>query len=261
MHVTKQDGRRKVGATVASDPALFANDQDTAANGTATALFVDEWSTYRKMVDNNYLFHREAYGTLRRTLLAEMNRPFRFLDVACGDATASAPALKGTAIAHYHGIDVSPAALDIAMRTLTTLDCEVTLEQRDFVEALHAGVPPTDVVWIGLSLHHLKTPEKLTLMKAIRRIVGEKGLFLFYEVTSPDGEERANWLHRWDAQRPTWSAYTDDEWDAVIDHVHGADYPETVSTWYGLAYRAGFSRVRELFIAPTDLLRLYCFQA
>ena len=30
----------------------------------ALALFRRQWELYRKLVDNNYLFHREAYGLL-----------------------------------------------------------------------------------------------------------------------------------------------------------------------------------------------------
>ena len=37
----------------------------TQSSNPAAALFEREWLTYRKMVDNNYTFHREAYGELR----------------------------------------------------------------------------------------------------------------------------------------------------------------------------------------------------
>ena len=46
------------------------------------------WPTYRKVIDNNCLFHREVYERLHRLLADEAPRPFRFLDVACGDASA-----------------------------------------------------------------------------------------------------------------------------------------------------------------------------
>jgi len=32
------------------------------------ALFQRQWKLYRKVVDNNYLFHREAYAQLHRIL-------------------------------------------------------------------------------------------------------------------------------------------------------------------------------------------------
>ena len=66
----------------------------------ALALFRQQWQLYRKLVDNNYLFHREAYAQLHRILLDEAVQPFRFLDIACGDGSATVEALRGTRVAH-----------------------------------------------------------------------------------------------------------------------------------------------------------------
>jgi SAM-dependent methyltransferase len=225
------------------------------------AIFQQEWQTYRTLVDENYLFHREAYACLRQILLDEFPQPFRFLDIACGDATASVTALTGTHIAHYHGIDLSQAALDLASRSLAVLECPVTLARADFVAALQEQHEPVDVVWIGLSLHHLRSPGKLEVMRAIRKILGEGGLLLIYEDTSPDGEDRDRWLHRWDNQKPMWTAYSSEDWDTITAHVHAADYPETSSRWVSLGHEAGFDDVREVFVAPSDLFRLYAMRA
>lgn len=227
----------------------------------AQTLFQEQWQIYRKLVDHNYLFHREAYGRLHHVLRDEVEASFRFLDLACGDASAVVSALQGTAIATYHGIDLSPAALALAAENLAALECPVTLEQRDFAAAVRGWREPVDVVWIGLSLHHLPTPEKLAVMRAVRRIVGETGRFLIYEDTSRAGETRAEWLARWDAQRPDWTAYSDAEWEAITGHVHADDFPEADATWHELGHAAGFSQVAELYAAPTDLLRLYHFRA
>jgi hypothetical protein len=45
------------------------------------------------------------------------------------------------------------------------------------------------------------------------------------------------------------------------DHVRAYDFPETSSRWHSLGREAGFAQVRELFVAPTDFFRMYCFQA
>ncbi|MFN8660989.1 MAG: class I SAM-dependent methyltransferase [Thermomicrobiales bacterium] len=160
------------------------------AQDSSQAVFQQAWHIYRVLVDENYLFHREAYACLHHILRAEIDRPFHFLDVACGDATASVGALEGTAIAKYSGIDLSTAALALARQTLAALDCPVTLEQADFVERLPTWSVPVDVVWVGLSLHHLQAPEKLAVMRAIRAILPRDGRFLFYDNTSPDDEAR-----------------------------------------------------------------------
>jgi ubiquinone/menaquinone biosynthesis C-methylase UbiE len=231
------------------------------AHHSTQSLFQQKWQIYRKVVESNYLFHREAYGWLHRILVDEVDRPFRFLDIACGDASATVGALKATRIAHYHGIDLCGEALVLASKTLGAIPCPATFDECDFVEALLDRPEPADIVWIGLSLHHLLTPAKLALMRKVRRIVGDRGLLLIYENTSPDGEDRDAWLFRWDLQKPSWTALTPEEWDAITTHVHSADFPETVSQWNLLGHEAGFGKVRELFVSPTDLFRVYCFEA
>lgn len=230
-----------------------------AADASTVELFQQDWKLYRKMVDNNFLFHREAYAALHEVLVNDAAHPFRFLDIACGDASASVGALRGTTITHYHGIDFSGAALELAGKALTELNCTVKFEQRDFLEALAGMVEQVDVAWIGLSLHHLQGMEKLAFMRTIRNVLAPGGLFLIYENTSPDGEDRENWLRRWDLQKPFWTAYSEDEWNAMAAHVHAADFPETDATWHALGREAGFASVREVFAAPTGLFRLYGF--
>jgi SAM-dependent methyltransferase len=185
----------------------------------------------------------------------------RFDSAGALDASVTVEALMGTQIAHYYGIDFSQAALDLARNNLESLACPITLDNSDFVEAVRDLPRPADVAWIGLSLHHLLTPAKLALMCRMRSIVGDSGLFLIYEDASPDGEDRDAWLLRWDGQKPTWTTFTSEEWDAITAHVHSADFPETTSQWHSLGCEAGFSKVRELFVSPTDLFRMYCFEA
>jgi hypothetical protein len=78
---------------------------------------------------------------------------------------------------------------------------------------------------------------------------------------SPDGEERDTWLRGWDRQKPSWTALTPEEWDTMAAHVHAADFPEMTSRWHSMGHEAGFREVRELFVAPTGLIRMYCFKA
>jgi hypothetical protein len=141
------------------------------------------------------------------------------------------------------------------------LNCPVILERRDYVEALRENPELVDVVWIGYSLHHLDAPAKLALMREIRGVLGDRGLLLMCEPASPDGEDRSGWLSRYERlNEPLWTALTPEEWDAVITHVRAADFPETSSRWHELGHEAGFSEVREVFVAPDDLHRMYCLR-
>jgi len=232
----------------------------TLSDNPASAIFESEWRTYRKMVDNNYLFHREAYACLREIVTRELARPFRFLDIACGDAFATVGALIGSSITHYCGIDLSSDALAIAAQNLARLDCVVELQRGDFEELLACWQGSVDVAWVGLSLHHLDTTRKLAAMRGIRQIVGDHGLFLAYENASPDGEDRAGWLRRNDDQARDWTAHSDDERRTMMGHVHAHDFPETSAGWHSLGRGAGFRDVKEVFIAPSDLYRMYLFR-
>jgi SAM-dependent methyltransferase len=229
--------------------------------GSTQSLFIDSWQIYRKMVDNDYLFHSGAYGALGRIIRERFRHPYRFLDMGCGDAGMAARTLMGTPVASYHGIDISEAALGYAKANLAQLDCDVTFSCADFAGQLQKGMGAADVAWIGLSLHHFQNAGKLEIMTAIRGVVGDQGMLLAYENASPDGEDRDGWMARWDAQKPGWTAYSEAEWDHVCQHVKSSDYPETESGWRELGKRAGFSRVTEHYRTPTDLFRLYGFEA
>jgi ubiquinone/menaquinone biosynthesis C-methylase UbiE len=265
--------KQKLVATMTSpDPSSTSGYQNVVGGGatmekreepessTSQELFTQEWQVYRKMVDNDYLFHAGAYRSLRQFLIEEMDRPFLFLDIACGDASMSVKALEGTKVAGYHGIDISKQALDIAERNLAALGCPIELEQRNFVEALSTRQKKLDVVWIGLSLHHLRGPGKLEVMQRVRELMHGDGCLLVYENASPDGESREKWLERWDAQKSTWTAYIPAEWDYVTAHVHAADFPETEADWHNLGTQAGFRSTETVFISPSSLFRLYVFR-
>lgn len=244
--------------TPASD---LAHHEIPTPQADSVTVFQEEWQVYRKVVDNNYLFHREAYAVLRNLLLEEMTAPFRFLDIACGDASATVGALAGTRVASYHGIDLSEPALALARSALAALPCPSELTRQDFVAALRERTVSADVAWIGLSLHHLRRAEKLDLMSDARLAVGKTGKLIVYENASPGPETRDAWMKRWDRQRPDWRAFSDSEWASIRDHVHANDHPEAHATWLALGKEAGFGRARCLYECPTRLFRLYCFDS
>ena len=228
----------------------------------ALALFQQQWHVYRKVIDHNYMQHREVYARLHQVLVEEATQPFRFLDIACGDATASIDALQGTRVASYHGIDQSGPALDLAREALRALDCPVTLEQRDFAEALRNRTERADVAWIGQSLHHLATADKLKVTRDIHGLLDTGGIFLLWEPTRFDGEHPDAYYRRFKAQcRPRYKELTPEEWNAISTHVRTADHPETASGWLALGRDAGFPEARELMQAPSDLGRVYFYRA
>src|SRR5215472_3275162 len=227
----------------------------------AMQAFRHQWQIYSKVVDKNYLSHQEVMAVLHRELVRDVNRPFRFLDLACGDARLTVAALQGTPVLHYHGIDLSAPALAIARQTVEALACPAELEQEDFVSAMRARREPADVVWIGLALHHLQTPDKRVLMREVRTTVGDSGRFLIYEPVCKEGESRPAYLDRFEQiNHSAWAELTPDEWAAMLAHVRAADIPEPASVWAQLGRDAGFADVCELFTDPTGFYTVFRFR-
>jgi SAM-dependent methyltransferase len=227
----------------------------------AMQTFRHQWQVYSKVVDHDYLSHKAVGAVLRRELVTDVNRPFRFLDLACGDARLTVAALQGTHVIHYHGIDLSAPALAIARETVETLACPVELEEEDFVSAMRGRPEPADVVWIGLALHHLQTPDKQVLMREVRAAVGDASRFLIYEPVRLEGESRPAYLDRFEQiNHSGWAALTPGEWALILAHVRDADFPEPPSVWAQLGRNAGFLDVRDLFTDPTGFYSVFCFR-
>ncbi|MGZ5863371.1 MAG: class I SAM-dependent methyltransferase [Methyloceanibacter sp.] len=133
-------------------------------------------------------------GKILHDDLASVSAPFAFVDIACGDAGQMPQALAGTQCSHYHGIDLSEPALELAAKNLSGMAFEAELDHRDFLEALTRRPEPADAAWCSLSIHHLKTDEKLALLKPIRG--STQRCLMIYEPTRAEGETREAYLER-----------------------------------------------------------------
>ena len=100
-------------------------------------------------------------GKILHFALKAMAKPFAFLDIACGDAGQMATALAGTKARHYHGIDLSEPALELAAKNLAGAPFDIELDHRDFVTALTRRPEPADAAWCGLSIHHCRPKASL----------------------------------------------------------------------------------------------------
>jgi 2-polyprenyl-3-methyl-5-hydroxy-6-metoxy-1,4-benzoquinol methylase len=228
----------------------------------ALKQFQQQWATYRKVVAGDYLSHREIGSILQATLNEVFASPFSFLDIACGDASVMKTALAGTKVRHYHGIDLSQPALELAAANLAAMPFKVDRDHRDFVEAMMRRPEHADAAWCSLSIHHLATNHKLNLIKAIRKAVGGRGIFLLYEPTRRADEDRNAFLTRFQrTNQSLWSVLTPAEWAQIWQHVSTCDFPETAAAWCELGREAGFREARQIFVDPTDFFQLFRFDA
>jgi SAM-dependent methyltransferase len=231
------------------EPASTAAGEDAVR----VRQFFDQWHVYKRVVALNYLHHREAYAALAEAL-GRFDRPFSFLDLGAGDAAWTSQILRGRPLARYEAVDLSPVALGLARENFPQVDFETAFTVGDFCDVLRSGTSTEDVIFIGLSFHHLPLADKEALLPVIRRRLAEKGSFLCYEPINEEGESRSQVLERWWQEvLRTWTELTPDELSAVQEHVFGNDYPESCATYLRIAKEAGFAETRVLYRDPQSL--------
>jgi ubiquinone/menaquinone biosynthesis C-methylase UbiE len=215
--------------------------------------FFEQWAIYRKIVDLDYLNHRGAYAAIEQAL-AGIGRPFSFLDLGAGDADRTSRALSGKHLTRYEAVDLSVTALGLAREHTAKLGCPVTFTQGDFFQLVKKMREPADVVFIGLSLHHLVADDKRKFLPELRRIVSPGGRLIVYEPISEPGESRDEVLARWWWHvEATWMALEPEELRKAKEHVFGNDYPEPIADYVEMMEAAGFASATVLYTDPHDL--------
>lgn len=216
--------------------------------------FFDQWQIYRRVLERDGLHHRAAYAALR-SALAERPEPFSFLDLGAGDADCSTAALAGLPVAAYQAVDLSAVALELASKNAARLGGAVRLTRANFCEFIRDSTDRFDVIFIGLSLHHLPAGDKQTFLPALRGRLAAGGRLFFYEPIRDPGEDRDAVLARWWRWvESAWTGLSADDRERVREHVFACDYPETLADFDAWCRAAGFAGTRVRF---RDGERLY----
>ena len=220
-----------------------------------------QWQLYAKVEELNYLHHREVYSLLGQ-FLSRISRPFTLLDLGCGDAGFMANALAGTTISRYTGVDLARMALTLAAKNLAMLQCEHTLMEKDFYEVVSEAEIKAEVIWIGLSFHHLPQPQKVKFLGLARKILPDDGYLLMYEPTLLEDESREEFLERWARMsKNLWVGLTTAELEKIHDHIFNHDFPEKLSTLDHMGRQQGFSSLSLLYQDPEKICTLVCLPA
>jgi ubiquinone/menaquinone biosynthesis C-methylase UbiE len=227
----------------------------------AVHAFFSQWEIYRLCIEHNTLFHREVGEILRRELQARAE-PFSFLDLACGDADLTAAALQGTKVSAYTGVDFSAPALALAGNKTAELGCPRSLHEADFTAFLRDNDHVFDIIYLGLSLHHLEREAKRETMKHLRRATASRGIFYLFEPILHAGETRDGYVARWAAAMDgTYDPFPTAAREALRDHVTESERPESAKDYQSFACEAGFRRGERLFTDPDNFYLLFKFSA
>ncbi len=239
---------------------MLSSNEPAGEETEGVKAFFDQWALYVNGMENNCLFHREAYAALRQLIKDRFNGLFSMLDLGCGDARFMSGALKGTAVASYHGVDLSEVALSFARKNLKGAGYRKIFTVADFTEFVRGAREETELIWIGLSLHHLPRPQKEIFAKDCRGLLKKDGCLVVYEPSRLEDETREEFLVRWERMaRSEWKALSAEEIDAIYRHVAVADYPESLSGYQEVARGAGFGKTELIFTTPNGIYRLLCF--
>lgn len=230
-------------------------------DSSAVRAFFDGWSLYRRIVEEDYLYHRSVGGALGKWI-GSWERGFSFLDLGCGDGSFAVNLLAKSRLQSYAGIDLSPVALGLADGNLRALGVPVDLREGDFQKDLDPLSGKFDVVYTGLSLHHLKRAEKEAFFGKVRDKVAPGGSFVIYDPILNPGETRDLYMGRWvDHAQWSWTALSGEDLGRAVDHVTSSDHPEEIATLNRFAHRSGFHSAQILFMDRTDFYALMVFRA
>ena len=225
-------------------------------------FFTRAWAIYRLCVDQNYLWHRQLGQTLTRILDSHFppHKPLRFLDLACGDANTTGKILQGRPLSSYVGVDRSAVALGLAKTSLAGLRGTVRLIEGDFVDYVQHSAETFDLVYLGLSAHHLDEPGLTRLFTGVRARLAEDGLFASYEPFTLADETHADHFARFcEILNRDYTAMTPEQRAEVAQHVGNQDFPRPVARWNELTAEVGFLPAQRVLKSPDRLYELLVY--
>jgi ubiquinone/menaquinone biosynthesis C-methylase UbiE len=227
-------------------------------------FFSQQWNIYQKVLNNNYMGHREIYSILHELLVSYFQKPFKILDLGCGDASFISRALLNTNIASYHGVDLSIPALEIAKENLAIIQCDTTLIPGDFSQ-LSSFLDSNqknkfDAILMSFALHHQNFEQKYHFIEQLYNLLNSGGIFLLIDIIRQQEEDRATYIRRYlDGVQNYWSLINQEEYSMIEEHISSSDFPETQQTLQEISQKSGFTKFESLYCDPLNTTQLLCF--
>lgn len=236
-------------------------------------LFQEGWKIYRLIVEYDYLWHSIAAKSLERLMATRFatQETVRFLDLACGDAETTAHVLAQVGrdaprsrrpVIRYLGIDNSPMALKEAAKTRFDEATEAHFSEADFVEFLQTDRNLFDIIYVGMSAHHLGLPLLPGFFAAVHARLAPGGVFVAWELFCQPDETRAEYLDRLhQIIRKFWILMPEESRESVVAHTVACDYPVTHDQWNAAATQAGLKPGRFDARSPDLLFAMVAHEA
>lgn len=228
MHTWEPGTNTNAGATI-----------DTAAD--PIEVFRRAWGTYRKVIRENYMFHREI-SAAQRKILDTVPGAVDVLDLGCGDASQIGEMFDAGKIGTYCGCDLSSHALDEARHHLEPLGKRARLLCRDMLAVLRESPGEHfDVVYSSYAMHHLPQEEKQEFFHECRRVLRRNGMLILADIMREEGETLTDYFDRYiERMDADWVMLSMNERNSIQEHIRSCDFPEPPSLLKSMAAQAGF---------------------
>ena len=224
--------------------------------------FFDSWNIYKRIIQFNYMGHRELILTLQDFIEENHFSAYSILDLGCGDSYIPSKILKGTNVIRYHGIDLSPIALDFAKKNMKTILCEKEFIEGNMLEEIDYLNKDKgyDIIIASFSIHHFNLNHKEKIMNKSMHILNPKGKFLIYDEILSNEETRDEYIQRlMNICQTDWFEMTKEEVSSIQKHASYSDYPESFETLKSIGHKYNFEKINSLFKDKSNLYELICF--
>jgi SAM-dependent methyltransferase len=212
--------------------------------------FFDLWSVYDRVLDLDYMFHRELYAKVARVLDARFGaREISVLELGCGSGRHLAPVLAARRVGRYEGHDLSPVAIGHARKNFAALGVvETRFVEGDLMNALRDETGErADLIFSGFTLHHLSAEDRAEAIRRARGRLAPGGLLLVLDSMREEGQTRDAWLDAYCGWiEAEWTAIPAEGKAAIFGHIRGCDQPGTRAEHDTAAKAAGFARCGEI---------------
>lgn len=227
----------------------------------SSTYFKEDLSVYQKIINANYIKHREIYSAIQ-SLLNSYNHIHNFLDLGCGDASRTA-AILPTTVERYVGIDKSLQALIEAGNNIKLNSVHKELIQGDFA-ALNSQVMlekfgSFDLILSCYSFHHLRSFQKEKVLAEIYKSLNVNGFFVLADLFLYEQENNKQFFDRYfSSYMPTWDL-SPDEMQLVRQHMLEDDLLENNYTIKTMAKNAGFKQNKQLYRDELNFFEAWVF--